>query len=152
MRVNLWQELRRRKVFRTAGLYVVGAWLVIQVADIFFPAWDLPETDIRYLFMAAAACFPVALVFGWFFDVTPDGIVRTEAAGDDEAVDLGLKRFDYVILVALLAIGAAVVLGSLGKIRDEIDLSPAISGPLEKLANSVAVLPFANRDGNTDTA
>jgi TolB-like protein len=152
LRVNPWQELRRRKVFRTAGLYIVGAWLVIQVADIFFPAWGLPETAIRYLFVAAAACFPVALVFGWFFDVTADGIVRTEAAGDDEAVDLGLKRFDYVILVALLAIGAAVVLGSLGKIRDEIDLSPAISGPLEKLANSVAVLPFANRDGNTDTA
>jgi TolB-like protein/tetratricopeptide (TPR) repeat protein len=124
---------------------------VIQVADIFFPAWDLPETAIRYLFMAAAACFPVALVFGWFFDVTPDGIVRTEAAGDEEAVDLGLKRFDYVILVALFSIGTAVLFGSLGKIREEIEMSPAISGSVEKLANSIAVLPFANLDSNPNT-
>ena len=151
MRVNPWQELRRRKVFRTAGLYIVGAWLVIQVADIFFPAWGLPETAIRYLFLAAAACFPVALVFGWFFDVTADGIVRTEAAGDDETVDLGLKRFDYVILAALFVIGSAVVLGSLGKIRDEIEVAPTISGSIEKLANSIAVLPFVNLDSNPNT-
>ena len=89
MRVNPWQELRRRKVFRTAGLYIVGAWLVIQVADIFFPAWGLPETAIRYLFVAAAACFPVALVFGWFFDVTTEGIVRTGPADKSAVADLG---------------------------------------------------------------
>ena len=64
--MNLWQELRRRRVFRLAGFYVVGAWLVIQVADISFPAWGLPETALRFLFIAAIAGFPIALIFGWF--------------------------------------------------------------------------------------
>jgi len=151
VRTNLWQELRRRKVFRTAGLYVVGAWLVIQVADIFFPAWGLPETGLRFLFIAAAALFPVALVFGWFFDITSGGIVRTEPAGDAQAVDLRLKRFDYAILVALFIIGGAVLLGSLGKIREEIETAGGISAHVERLANSIAILPFANLDANPDT-
>ena len=92
--MNLWQELRRRRVFRLAGLYIVGAWLVIQVADIFFPAWGIPETALRYLFVAAAACFPIALIFSWYYDITASGIVRTHAANADETVDLSLRRAD----------------------------------------------------------
>ena len=149
--MKVWQELRRRRVFRLAGLYVVGAWLVIQVADISFPAWGLPETALRYLFIAAIACFPVALIFSWFYDVTPQGIVRTDPAGEAEAVDLSLKRADYIVLAALLAIGSAVVLGSLGKIQEEIETGPGMTERVGKLANSIAVLPFTNLDTNPDT-
>lgn len=149
--MNLWQELRRRKVFRTAGLYIVGAWLVIQVADIFFPAWGLPETGIRFLFIAAAALFPVALVFGWFYDVTSAGIVRTEPFDDSTAVDLSLKRFDYAVLVALFVIGTAILLGSIQKIQEEITTSPGNETSAERLAHSIAVLPFTNLDANPDT-
>ncbi|MGD9258645.1 MAG: hypothetical protein PVG29_12565, partial [Gammaproteobacteria bacterium] len=73
-------ELRRRRVFRTAGIYVVGAWLLLQVADVLFPGWDLPDAAINVLFFAAVIGFPVALVFGWFYDVTTHGIVRTPSA------------------------------------------------------------------------
>ena len=110
--MKFWQELRRRRVFRLAGLYIVGAWLVIQVADVSFPAWGLPETAIRYLFIAAIAGFPVALIFSWFYDITAQGIVRTEPAGEVESVDTRLKRADYVVLAALLVVGVAIVLGS----------------------------------------
>jgi len=149
--VNLWQELRRRRVFRLAGFYVVGAWLVIQVADISFPAWGLPETALRFLFIAAIAGFPIALIFGWFYDVTPQGIVRTEAAGEAEAVDLRLKPADYVVLAALLTVGAAIVIGSLGKIQEEVETATGAAAPVEKMAHSIAVLPFANLDTNPDT-
>ncbi|MGD8746768.1 MAG: hypothetical protein PVI02_10485, partial [Gammaproteobacteria bacterium] len=71
------RELRRRRVFRTAGLYVVGAWLVMQAADVFFPGWGLPDAAINVLLVAAILCFPLALIFGWFFDITAHGIVRT---------------------------------------------------------------------------
>ena len=64
--MKVWQELRRRRVFRLAGLYVVGAWLVIQVADISVPAWGLPDTALRDPFIAAIGCFTVALIFSWF--------------------------------------------------------------------------------------
>lgn len=50
---NLFKELRRRRVFSTAGIYIVGAWVVIQVADIAFPSWGIPDSAMRYLFYAA---------------------------------------------------------------------------------------------------
>jgi TolB-like protein/tetratricopeptide (TPR) repeat protein len=149
--VKVWQELRRRRVFRLAGLYIVGAWLVIQVADVSFPAWGLPETAIRYLFIAAITGFPVALVFSWFYDITPQGIVRTEPAGKAEAVDLRLKRADYLVLAALLAVGSVIVLGSVGKIQEEIDKDSGDTARMEKLGNSIAVLPFANLDARPET-
>jgi TolB-like protein len=149
--VKFWQELRRRRVFRLAGLYVVGAWVVIQVADISFPAWGVPETAIRYLFVAAVAGFPVALVFSWFYDITSQGIVRTESAERAGCVDLHLKRVDYAVLAALLVVGAAIVLGSIGKIQQEIETGPDIAARVDKLARSIAVLPFTNLDTRPDT-
>jgi len=149
--VKVWQELRRRRVFRLAGLYTFGAWALIQVADVSFPAWGLPETAIRYLFIAAIAGFPVALVFSWFYDITPQGIIRTEPAGAAEAVDLRLKRVDYIVLAALLAIGVSIVLGSVGKIQEEIETGTGAAAAAEKQAHSLAVLPFANLDTRPDT-
>ena len=148
--MGFWQELRRRHVFRMSGFYVVGAWLIIQVADVFFPAWGLPDTAVRFLIIAAMACFPIALIFSWIFDITTSGIVRTEPADAGEVFDNSLKRTDYVVLVALLAIGAAIVLGSLQKIVEEVDGTVAVAS-VEKIANSIAILPFANLDSNPDT-
>ena len=149
--MNLVKDLRRRRVFRLAGLYIVGAWLVIEVASIFFPAWGIPETALRYLFIAAALIFPVALVFGWFFDITPDGIVRTRDAKPGDQLDLSLKRVDYAILVAIAGVAVVVLLGSLDKITEQIDTSPATQLAAERVANSIAILPFVNLDANRDT-
>lgn len=117
----------------------------------FFPAWGFPETALRYLFIAAAACFPVALVFGWFYDITSSGIARTEPARDTAAIDLRLKRVDYVILLALFSIGLAILFGSLGKIQEEIETSPDPVVRAERMANSIAVLSFTNLDTNPET-
>jgi len=146
--MSFWRELRRRRVYRMAGFYVVGAWLVIQVADVFFPAWGLPETALRFLIVAAMLCFPIALVFSWTFDITASGIVRTEPADPAETFDNSLKRTDYIVLAALLAMGAAIVFGSLQKIVEEVDDAVAAA---EKIDKSVAVLPFVNLDTNPDT-
>jgi TolB-like protein/Flp pilus assembly protein TadD len=131
-----------------AGFYVVGAWLIIQVADVFFPAWGLPETTLRFLIIALILCFPTALVFSWTFDISTSGIVKTEPADPGKTFDNSLKRTDYVVLAALLAIGAAIVFGSLQKIVEEVDDAVAMA---EKIDNSVAVLPFVNLDTNPDT-
>ena len=60
---GLIDEFRRRGVLRVAALYVIAAWLIIQVADVFFPAWNIPETALRYLLVAAIVGFPIAIVF-----------------------------------------------------------------------------------------
>ena len=150
--MKFWQELRRRRVYRLAGLYILGAWVVIQVADISFPAWGVPETALRFLFVAAIACFPIALIFSWFYDITPKGIVRTEAADGSEAVDLRLKRGDYLVLAALLAVGFAILFGSVDRIQEEVESGPVSSHGAVVRENSIAVLPFANLDIKQNTA
>ena len=146
--MGLWQELRRRRVHRMVGFYVVGAWLVLQVADVFFPAWGLPETALRFLIIATILCFPIALIFSWTFDITTSGIVKTEPADPGKVFDNSLKRTDYVVLAALLAIGAAIVFSSLQNIVEEVDDAVAATA---KIDHSVAVLPFVNLDSNPDT-
>lgn len=148
--MKLWTELRRRRVFRLAGLYMVGAWLVIEVSSVFFPAWGIPDTALRYLFVAAALLFPVAIVFAWIFDITPAGIIRTKEAGPAESVDTSLKKTDYAVLGALAVIAASVIYGSLQQVADETH-QEAPSETEARVENSIAVLPFSNLDANPDT-
>jgi TolB-like protein/Tfp pilus assembly protein PilF len=143
----LLQELRRRRVFRLAALYIVGAWVVIQIADVFFPAWGIPEVAKQYLFYAAALCFPVALVFGWFYDVTSTGIVRTPKSDDSAEIDLSLKRSDYVILIALVAVSATVIAGSFERISRVTPDTLPVAAAEDRPPNSLAVLPFENLSG-----
>ncbi len=93
--MHLWADLRRRRIHRLIGPYIVGFWLAIQVASIFFPARGIPDTTLRYLIIAAALGFPIVLVFGWVFDIMADGIVRTDRATESDAVELKLKRPDH---------------------------------------------------------
>jgi TolB-like protein/tetratricopeptide (TPR) repeat protein len=149
--VNFLQDLRRRRMFRLVGLYIVGAWVVIQVAEALFQAWGIPETAMRFVFIAAFLCFPIALVFGWIFDVTSEGIVRTKNATSNTAVSMQLQKTDYAILAALAAIGVVVMLGSAGLIQEEIESGHAGVVSMETRENSIAVLPFKNLDINAET-
>ena len=137
-------------MFRLAGVYIVGAWVAIEVSSVFFPAWGIPDTALRYLFIAAALLFPVALIFSWVFDITSQGIVRTEPAVPGEHVDLSLRRGDWILLSALGVIAIAVLYGSLQRVADEALLEP-IAEVVERIENSIAVLPFTNLDPNPDT-
>jgi len=147
------RELRRRKVFRMAGFYVVGAWLIMQAADVFFPGWGLPDAAINILLAAAVLGFPLALVFGWFYDVTSHGIVRTSATDDEDAAGpTPLQRTDYLVLAALAAMAVVILYRAGTEIAEAprvdtagkqiLEVGEAVS--VEKLPNSIAVLPFTN--------
>jgi adenylate cyclase len=73
-------ELRRRRVFRTAGAYLVGAWLLLQIADATFEPLGLPLWSQRTLIIVLAAGFLPVCVLAWIFDLTRRGLIRTEAA------------------------------------------------------------------------
>jgi len=151
------RELRRRRVFTTAGLYIVGAWLVMQAADVFFPAWGIPDTAINVLLGAAVVGFPLALVFGWFFNITAHGIRRTMPADTGATGEpRPLKGSDYLVLGALVLVAGVIVsyaanrilslpTTEMARIEAQIDLTPA-----EKLPNSIAVLPFDNISTDTE--
>lgn len=146
--IRLFREARRRKVFRTGALYVVGAWLALQVANVVFPGFDIPEAAIRGLIWAAVAGFPIALAFGWLFEIGPGGIHRTAPAEAGEAAGpQPLTRRDYLMLTAFAAIAVVLVYRAAQDVRETPKDSPAgevarTAG--ERLENSIAVLPFAN--------
>ena len=114
---QLFSELRRRRVFRTAAIYIVSTWLVMQIADVMFPALDIPERAIRYVLLGAMLGFPAAVVFGWFYDITTSGIRRTGPAGPDELGSAQvLRRSDYLILTALAGVAVAILYNAVGNI------------------------------------
>jgi len=140
--LRLIRELRRRRVFRTAALYIVGTWLVLQVADVIFPALDISERAIRYLLIGAVAGFPVVIVFGWFFGIGVEGIKRTPSTELD-AIDAPqpLRRTDYLILAALAAVVGAIFYNVVGNVAEEPGMAREATrdGP-----PMVAVLPFTS--------
>jgi TolB-like protein/Tfp pilus assembly protein PilF len=151
-RFSLLKELRRRRVFRTAGLYVVGAWLLLQAANILFPGWGVPGEAIRFLFWAALLGFPVALVFGWLFEITPEGIRRTQAAASQAelAASMPLRRTDYLILSVFVVVVGLIVYDVAGRVLGTAPLEERWSGSTELLERSVAVLPFTNLSGDPE--
>jgi len=153
--VRLFREARRRKVFRTAALYVVGAWLALQVADVLFPGFGISNAAIQALVWAAVLGLPVALVFGWLFDIGPGGIRRTAPSGSYAATPQSLTRTDYLLLAAFAAVGLALVYRAAeGVRRAPADSSVSVGVPrreiVARLENSSAVLPFANISNDPD--
>lgn len=146
--MNFWQDLRRRRIYRLAGVYIVGAWIAIQVADVVFPAWGISTGAIRIFVVAAVTGFPIALVFGWFFDITSEGVVRTSAKAK---YDSSLRRIDYLILLALVAVSIAVLYGSFQKILETSDDVSEVISSIDKPEHSIAVLPFVNLNDDSDT-
>ena len=137
-------EARRRRVFRTAGLYIVGAWVLLQVADLALESIGLPDSLLRFFWIAAFAGFPAALIFGWFFDVTADGIRRTLPSDDSPAEDLRMRVPDYVIVGALAVVVAVFAAGLFDRARQADELN----GPYDP--NGIAVLPLENLSGDED--
>jgi TolB-like protein/Flp pilus assembly protein TadD len=133
-------ELRTRKVFRVAGVYAVVGFVVVQVADIIFPALHLPDWTITLVVVLALLGFPVALVLAWAYDLTPDGVRRADAA-PAAAASAGRGRrtagLGIGILVGLVAFGGIVYLTATGDDDGNGDGATAA-------IRSIAVLPFEN--------
>jgi TolB-like protein/Tfp pilus assembly protein PilF len=134
-------ECRRRRVFRLAGMYVVGCWVLLQVADLAFENWGIAPVAIRYVWVAALIGLPVALFFGWRFDIVGGRILRTDD-GVTQA-DLSLQTTDYVILTAVAAVLFAAVYGIGSELSGNIDpvTQQAAAKPTDP--KSIAVLPFS---------
>lgn len=150
--MSVLQELRRRKVFRVAALYIVGAWVVLQVADLAFESWDIASSALRYVWLGAILGFPIALIFGWRYDITTDGIVRTPPADADAQIDLSLRRSDYVILALLMVVAIGVIYPLTKQIGDSRSQQPVEIAQRDIEPNSIAVLPFDNLSGDPEQA
>lgn len=130
-------ELRRRAVFRTAGLYVGICWIAIEASSIVLPAFDAPEWTMRAIIVAAFVGFPITLVLAWVYEITDRGIVVQEEATDTTVVPFGGRRMDFVVIGVLsVALIFSVYLNL-----------TSTSGPVEQ-PDPVSVL-IANFDNGT---
>jgi len=131
---NFFAELKRRNVYRAAVLYGMGAWLLAQIATQIFPFFNVPNSAVRFVIIALVLGFPIAMALSWIYELTPEGIVRTEDVDPATQRQFG-RKVDFVIIgVLLLVIGMLVY----QRLPFRTESGEAI---LEK---SIAVLPFAN--------
>lgn len=137
-------ELRRRRVFRVAGLYIVTAWVGVQVASLVFPAIDIDESALRFVWVGFILGFPLAMVFAWLYDVTPTGISRTPPSAGPTDTDLRLRRADYVILVVLLMVVSTLAFQLSSEIRRFDANSPSLPTNSYMDSRTIAVLPLVN--------
>src|SRR5207342_2793619 len=95
-------ELKRRNVIRAAGLYLVGAWLVVQVSSTVLPMFGAPEWLPRSIVILLAVGFLPAMLFSWIFELTPGGIKRDDdvAAAESIAPETG-RKMDRMIIAVL---------------------------------------------------
>lgn len=100
---RLIRELRRREVFRTAGLYVGIAWIAIEGASVLLPAFDAPDWILRALIIAAVIGFPITIVLAWIYDVTDHGIEVQGDPTDTVVAPLGGRKMDFVV-IGILAV------------------------------------------------
>src|SRR5436190_17365456 len=112
---NFFSELKRRNVYKVAVAYAIVGWLLVQVATQVFPIFEIPNWASRLIVLAIIIGFPIALVIAWAFELTPQGLKRTEdvdpfdsRSGQVLATETRSKShaWIYVVIVgALLSVG-----------------------------------------------
>jgi TolB-like protein len=135
---NIFTELKRRNVYRAAVAYGVVAWFLTQLTTQVFPFFEIPNSAVRFVVIALAVGFPIAMLLSWLYELTPEGIVRT---GDLDPVQAkSVQRasgriLDFIIIGVLLLVIAMMIVGQRSFYRQT---GEAIS------QKSIAVLPFEN--------
>ncbi|MEM1264321.1 MAG: adenylyl cyclase, partial [Pseudomonadota bacterium] len=129
--MNFFAELRRRNVYRVATAYIVVGWLIMQVVDVLAPALQMPDWIASLFAVILMIGFPIVLALSWVYDVTPDGVVRTDAVADTGARSSS-RRLDIVIVAGLVMVGSLIVWQQLDR------RGPVAGGPND----AIAVLPF----------
>src|SRR5678815_3994334 len=101
---NFFAELKRRNVYKVAVAYAVVAWLLMQVASQIFPFFEIPNWVVRLVILLLVIGFPIALLIAWAFEVTPEGIKRTEAADAAGQQSRGVAWIYVVLIGAALSV------------------------------------------------
>ncbi len=171
--MSLLAELKRRNVIRMAGLYLVGAWLITQVAGTVLPMFGAPEWVARSVVILLAIGFVPMLVVAWVFELTPDGLKRdTDVVPAESIAPQTARRMDRMLIVALtlalafLAVDRfvlapkreAVLVADTSQTLQppaQAGTQPAISEPSPELAaaaasKTIAVLPFVNMSADPE--
>ncbi len=142
---NFFAELKRRNVYKVAIAYGVVAWLLMQVASQIFPFFEIPNWAVRLVVLLLIIGFPVALILAWAFELTPQGIKRTEFADELPKKSARSHAWIYVVVIAGALSGSLFFLGRYTASRKQTESA-------ELPTKSIAVLPFENLSRDPDNA
>ena len=145
---NLFEELKRRNVFRVTIAYIAVAWLILQVADVVLGNISAPAWLFQALMFFLAIGFPVAILFAWAYELTPEGIKREREVDRSQSItqETGQKLNRMIIAVLFLAVGFLLV--DKFMLRESTPETPATANTT--MEKSVAVLPFVALSSGTD--
>ncbi|MDQ6809486.1 MAG: hypothetical protein M3Z64_08715 [Verrucomicrobiota bacterium] len=130
-------ELKRRNVYKVAVAYAVVGWLLIQIATQVFPFFEIPNWAVRLVVLLVIAGFPIALVIAWAFEMTPEGIKRTEHVSPDEKIPQWSGRKFAALIVSIALIAAGLLTFQLSRATKTVSVATGNN-------KSIAVLPFAS--------
>jgi len=147
--MSFFNELKRRNVFRVGVAYLIGSWLLAQIADLLIDNIGAPDWVMKTLFVMLALGFPISLFFAWAFEMTPEGVKRESEVDRSQSITnvTGRKLDRSIIVILLLALGYFA--------WDKFSAPPpevaAVAAVAESaIEKSIAVLPFVNMSADAD--
>ncbi|MBL0164121.1 MAG: hypothetical protein IPP82_10940 [Xanthomonadales bacterium] len=158
-------ELRRRNVIRMAGLYLVGAWLIVQVAGTVLPMFGAPDWVARSAVILLAIGFVPALIVAWLFELTPEGIKRDAEVQPEQSIARRTgKRMDRIIVVGLIAVvamlatervwfahqNAPAIIAADDGVATSTTTAAVLQTPAPVNPKSIAVLAFTNMSADKE--
>lgn len=166
--MSLFNELKRRNVFRVGIAYAVAAWVLLQVVDLVFEYITAPAWIMQVLMLALGIGFPLVLILAWVFELTPEGLKRETSVEPSQSVTAQTGRKLDRVIIAFLALAVVILLGDRfrtdGNTQPEVTdkttvvaivtaekTGPAVASPAEN-KKSIAVLPLANRSVQAEDA
>ncbi len=155
---SFWSELKRRNVVRVGIAYCAAGWVAIQIASVLFPLFGAPTWILKVVTTLVFLGFPLALVFAWAFELTPQGLKRTDDVPREVSTPRTGRRLDFLIIgvlavaVALFALDKFVWDTGSPAVRSRaggasVEPAPQASGGTR---NSIAVLPFVNMSNDPE--
>jgi len=142
--MSFWGELKRRNVVKVGIAYTITAWLIVHPVDIIFPTLHLPEWTTTFVTALFIIGFPFVLIFAWVYEITPEGLKRTEKVPRAESItQLTGKKLNYIITGLLIVAVAYIVIDKfyLEPRAIETKQVPTMS-EVVKGKKTIAVLPF----------
>jgi TolB-like protein/Tfp pilus assembly protein PilF len=157
---SIIEELKRRNVVRVAVAYIVVGWVVLQVAEFISPLLQLPEWTVSMALYIGIIGFPFALVFAWAFELTPEGLRRTEDVRPEESVTTSTGQNLNRVIIGLMGVAIAILLGErmfmaerdTAAEADQIAATAETAVPItdDGKPKSIAVLPFVNMSNDPE--
>ena len=150
---NLLSELKRRNIFRVAGVYAVAGWLLAQMAAVLENSLNMPTWFDTVVVSFLLIGFPIAMILAWAFETTPEGIKRTEAVAGHESITQSTgRKLDYVLIAGLALVGVLIVGDRLMPKTTVWPETPLIAAAGTFTDQSIAVLPFEDFSPDKDQA